>query len=177
MQTALENWNYRARKYGYDAVGVIGTKNEVQEAQYAQTKKFLKDKLPQDKSVLDYGCGVGRLSELFNPELYTGIDISPEMLKIARKTHPEYTFLDLGEIPETDIFFTANVLQHNGDSFVQGLQIPAKELYLYELIGTGEDKQYLFHRTVKDYERLLGLKCQKKWKNKSHTLMYYVNHS
>jgi len=175
MPTVLENWNERARRYGYDAVGVIGTRDEVQEEQYRKTKRFLNRKIPKNNTILDYGCGVGRLSVLFKPKNYTGMDISPEMLKIAREKHPDYTFIQMTQLPKTDIFFTANVLQHNNDKVVKSLDIPAKELYLYEIVGKGEHKPHLYPRTIEDYEMLLGLKCKKSWKNGNHTLMYYVN--
>ena len=49
-------------------------------------------------SVLDMGCGVGRLTGWFDGLAGTahGVDWSPEMLKIARKENPGVTFHEGG---------------------------------------------------------------------------------
>lgn len=58
------------------------------------------------KSVLDLGCGYGRITSCFieNDFEYTGVDISPVAIETAKKTHSEARFftgnlseLDLGE--------------------------------------------------------------------------------
>lgn len=48
------------------------------------------------KSVLDLGCGTGNSSEPFVREglRVTGIDISPEMIAVARRKLPEATFIE-----------------------------------------------------------------------------------
>ena len=47
-------------------------------------------------SVLDCGCGTGMFLDLFNIDSrqYTGIDISRNMLEIAKKKYPRYKFLE-----------------------------------------------------------------------------------
>ena len=48
-------------------------------------------------SVIDYGCGKGDLYEYMLGKglstLYTGVDITPELIELARKKHPENDFL------------------------------------------------------------------------------------
>lgn len=46
--------------------------------------------LPDVHSVLDVGCGDGRITEFFDPEQitdYTGIDITPEIVTVANKPY------------------------------------------------------------------------------------------
>lgn len=172
MDKYKEHWNNRCKKYGYDAVGVIGTKGGVQEEQYRKTIDFLMGKIPTDKKVLDYGCGVGKLSHLFKAALYIGVDISEEMLSIAKQKNPEYTYRLNTRLPKTDITFIANVLQHNPDDVVKKIRFKSPEMYIYELKEGGKDKEFLYHRSIKDYEKLLGKKCVKSWDNGSHRLMY-----
>lgn len=46
--------------------------------------------------ILDVGCGTGYAVDLtskIQPNFYTGIDASEEMVSIAKKKHPHYTFL------------------------------------------------------------------------------------
>jgi SAM-dependent methyltransferase len=78
-------------------------------------------------SVLDFGCGVGRLSRALSRHFdrYTGVDISPEMVARARElsgSAEERTFL-VNETPDLSAFesdsfdavFSFLVLQHIGD--------------------------------------------------------------
>ena len=56
--------------------------------------------LVQDKdSILDFGCGDGRLLRAVSvkPFQYLGVDISDEMINLARKQFPERTFAVLDE--------------------------------------------------------------------------------
>jgi len=47
---------------------------------------------------LDFGCGSGRLAEFVPPELYLGVDISPESLVQAHDSYPNYQFVQ--ELPD-----------------------------------------------------------------------------
>ena len=55
-------------------------------------KKILLDTMPPNSSVLDAGCGYGRWCELFPPELYIGVDFSPDFIEMAKKKYSNYTF-------------------------------------------------------------------------------------
>lgn len=53
----------------------------------------------QYQSLLDIGCGTGYLIDLLQKQksaLYCGLDLSPEMLKMARKKLPESVYLTEG---------------------------------------------------------------------------------
>jgi 2-polyprenyl-3-methyl-5-hydroxy-6-metoxy-1,4-benzoquinol methylase len=58
---------------------------------------------------LDYGCGTGVLSEIVREQNYTGVDIDPESIKIARKRYPGQRFFTVDEflqIAELEIYDT-----------------------------------------------------------------------
>ena len=61
----------------------------------------------ENDKVLEAGCAFGRWSPLFTN--YTGVDISPDFIKIAQKTYPEHVsnFLvgDLKNLPFPDKHF------------------------------------------------------------------------
>jgi tRNA (uracil-5-)-methyltransferase TRM9 len=88
--------------------------------------EFLKEHVEPNQSVLDIGCGNGRLLNLFPdmPISYTGIDSSDELVKIARKVHGDKgTFLHGNAIAlpfkgnSFDVVFSIAVIHH----------IPSKE--------------------------------------------------
>jgi len=78
--------------------------------------------------VLDLGCGNGRLSAIFSAQDidYVGVDFSKNLIKIAKKLHPELRFqqADALALPFPDNYFdkviSIAVLHH----------IPSKELRL-----------------------------------------------
>lgn len=80
-----------------------------------------------DRSVLELGCGVGRLAPFFlaRGACYTGCDISNEMLKLARARIPGAGFgpMRSDELPaedsSQDLTVSVTVLQHN-DLVTQG---------------------------------------------------------
>lgn len=56
----------------------------------------------KEKRVLDAGCGYGRMAPFFDD--YTGVDMSPDLLEIAEKDHPEKLFIEgrLEQLPVED---------------------------------------------------------------------------
>jgi ubiquinone/menaquinone biosynthesis C-methylase UbiE len=57
-----------------------------------------------NKKVLDFGCGTGSNSFIFDPEYYLGVDVDTGRIDLARKLYPEYRFeyLENGKIPVVD---------------------------------------------------------------------------
>lgn len=120
-------WDKRA-KIGeniYEKVCVYGAPpqfNEIMDKiQRTCLSKLLKQ-IPDinDKKVLEVGCGVGRWANLIISigAEYIGVDISPEMVKIAKKNNPTGNFYVIdGEclpFPDNcfDLVFSVTVLQH-----------------------------------------------------------------
>jgi ubiquinone/menaquinone biosynthesis C-methylase UbiE len=81
-------------------------------------------------SVLDAGCGAGRFSTLFKPEVYLGIDNSPEMLELARRRHPQYTFkeADIYNLRFSNMEFEL-VLSHSVLKHLPLIEPPIRELW------------------------------------------------
>lgn len=71
------------------------------------------------RSVVDFGCGRGRLAHIFEPALYTGVDICPAAIDEAREQHPDHRFEVAGrELPASDILFANSVLMHLPDDLL-----------------------------------------------------------
>ena len=71
---------------------------------YRDLSTFLRYNIPKGRRVLEVGCGIGDMLAAVEPAYGVGIDISDEMVRVARDRHPQLTFkqmdvecLDLGE--------------------------------------------------------------------------------
>ncbi|MBS1516802.1 MAG: glycosyltransferase [Bacteroidetes bacterium] len=69
-------------------------------------RDFLKFNIPENSSIIEIGCGNGDLLKELKPSKAVGIDISEEMIKIAKQKFPGYSFyvMDAEEISISDKF-------------------------------------------------------------------------
>jgi ubiquinone/menaquinone biosynthesis C-methylase UbiE len=94
-----------------NAVKFFSSKRNSLDEVYDSEKYFLTQVLEPGYSVLDIGCAAGGFYNVFKhlePSItYTGVDISPEMIKRARTLHPEVSFHISGgsELPFDDQSF------------------------------------------------------------------------
>ncbi len=65
-----------------------------------------------NKKVLDFGCGTGSNSFIFDPEYYLGVDVDTGRIDLACQLHPGYTFqyLEDGKIKAPDQSFDMIVI-------------------------------------------------------------------
>lgn len=156
----------------FNQIGLLGLSEKA-------LKKFLK-LLPGKAKVLDVGCGGGQDSKFLANQgcSVTGIDISKEMIKIAKKYAPEAVFLlaDLMELPASkkyDGIWCCRVFHHislaDQTRFIKKLKVLLKKngiLYLtafvsdqkidYEAFDSGEDKLLKKRLTAKSFKSLLS---------------------
>ncbi|MFA4831565.1 MAG: class I SAM-dependent methyltransferase, partial [Patescibacteria group bacterium] len=59
---------------------------------YGDLTKFLRYNIPAGKSVLEIGCGIGHILDNVKPSRGVGIDISSDMIEIAKNTYPNLEF-------------------------------------------------------------------------------------
>jgi len=70
------------------------------------------------QSVLEVGCGYGRLCEAFPAGKYRGVDVNPEAIAAARQLHPAYQFESIdfaAAYPTADRLLVYTVLLHIDD--------------------------------------------------------------
>jgi SAM-dependent methyltransferase len=117
-------WVNRSSQQGKRTVGFGGNNAAQQEIEYDEKISFVTPWVDPEALTLDYGCGVGRWSKIFNN--YIGVDITQNLLDIAIKENPSkeyyqlstptlenFTTIDLSKVEQ---FFASTVLQHCDDS-------------------------------------------------------------
>lgn len=65
-------------------------KNKYYYVQIARLASFI---VPSESRVLELGCGTGNLLASLRPSYGVGVDISGQMIRIARRKYPQYTFI------------------------------------------------------------------------------------
>lgn len=118
-----EFWN---KRYHLD-IGekVVGNRNWSNERYAIESKDFVKKVFPileglKINNVLDFGCGIGRWTELLVKcsQKYYGIDLTEYAISVCKKQYPDQSFqvFDGDKIPfedtNFDLIFTCVVLQH-----------------------------------------------------------------
>ena len=125
-----EYWSKRAKYFDEDefkAVCVFNASRQVNEF-FDTLQKSLFSKLLgkignlENKKVLEIGCGIGRWAKYLmekEPTIqYTGIDVSPKMVDIAKKRVPSANFLNISgdnlifQDESFDLVFSITVLHH-----------------------------------------------------------------
>ncbi len=129
------------------------------------SKEILKD-IPYN-TIVDFGCGYGRLSENFNPKKYIGIDLNSKALEKAKENNPEYNYLEINidsEYPKCDIVFAYTVFLHNDDKTLKSILCRLKNTNCkYIMIADIMSKNWpeniippTYHRSVEEYNTLMS---------------------
>jgi len=73
-------------------------------------------------SVLEIGCGTGRIARHIPAAIYTGVDINPSAIEAARKNVPTHDFRLVGietDLPYADTAILYTVCLHIPDSLIE----------------------------------------------------------
>jgi SAM-dependent methyltransferase len=71
--------------------------------------------LTKDQTVLEFGCGYGRLAHLFEDNLYIGVDINKYAIDKAKLNHPNKKFILIDDtfiLPQVEVIFAYSVFFH-----------------------------------------------------------------
>lgn len=167
-------WKERSSNQKELTVGFNGHSNiKEQNVEYQKKIDFVKSYLSPSLKTLDYGCGTGRWSNLFND--YLGVDIEQNLLSIATQNNPDKIFYLLNEpyiqpteeqplssfLLNLEQFFSSTVLQHCDDQTVslifKGLAFYKKEnitFILYE--NESVQKFHVRGRTLENYTSIIS---------------------
>jgi len=82
---------------------------------YTSLKKLLVKIIGKNKVVFEFGCGTGDLLASLNPRVGYGMDISPEMIRLAKTRHENNKNLVFStQLPKGkfDYIFLSDVIEH-----------------------------------------------------------------
>ena len=114
----------------------------LEESPWLPVYKAALDFMPKDKQIgiIDLGCGAGRFAELLwqkGYENYFGVDFSKELIKIAKKSVPDYRFLteDVFNVAsmfnQFDVLVFLEILEHiMGDLEILSMVPPDKTVIM-----------------------------------------------
>jgi SAM-dependent methyltransferase len=162
-------WDDRSSKQDACTVGPYGSSLREQDNIYQERFAFMQHRMPFTYRTLDFGCGIGRCSSLFDSAKYLGVDICSNLIELAKTRNPGYEYKLLGKPLIEDIdfvydcFFTSTVLQHNDDASVVAIFKSVKQsirgrpltLCLYENTSENPNKAHICFRSVTRYEELI----------------------
>ena len=183
-QKIKEYWDSRALQQGRKTVGFGGKPLKEQDGNYRQRYEFILPHLSLDLFTMDYGCGIGRYSDIFDSEKYLGVDGCEKLLSIAKEDNPNHAYIlcengtlnnELVEYiispAKIEQFFTATVLQHNSTKQVEEIfkswmphMADQCKFVLYENCHDAEDKEHISFRAPEQYlnifEKATGFKAE-----------------
>jgi SAM-dependent methyltransferase len=119
----------------------------------------LRSEIP-DGTVLDFGCGDGRMVGAFEPERYIGVDINAHAVTHCRKAFPEHRFELAGVLPTADTALCYTVLLHVPDDEIKQTAVrlmqAAQRVLVVEILGRkwrGSGLPPVFQREAEEYEQ------------------------
>jgi SAM-dependent methyltransferase len=93
---------------------------------YREDVKYMRFLIPENSSVVEIGCGTGRLLNSVRPSNGVGVDVSPAMIELAKKNFPQLEF-KLGDASDSE--------------FLKSLNGPFDYVVISDTIGLFEDCQ------------------------------------
>lgn len=84
---------------------------------YTSIKSFVRKNIRPGSRILELGCATGEILASSRPEVGVGVDVSPEMIRIARDKFPQYTFVcsaieDFHDDRPFDYIIMADLVDH-----------------------------------------------------------------
>ena len=125
---------------------------------YKSEKKFFKKAVINSNTILDIGCSVGNFVNVIKSIKrrfeYTGLDIKPKLIKIAKKRFPKHHFKiiknsNFHERNKYDLVFSFGTLHHikNYKNYIKQMVVSSKKYVIFDVRITKEktvnsEKQY-----------------------------------
>jgi len=96
---------------------------------YADDRRYVRFIIPEGMRVLELGCGTGDLLAQLKPSYGVGVDLSPQMIEVAKRNYRDFEFV-VGDAED--------------ESFVAELEGPFDYIVLSDTIGYFDDIERVF---------------------------------
>jgi len=162
LTEAKEYWKVRASELGYRYVGRVNHSAMEHFKFYDRKVDFIESKIPPHSRVLDFGCGVGMFSQLFNKYDYLGVDICEQGIMDAKELNFKHRFQHIESYDDIkgtyDLIFCMNVLQHIGyvPPIIEEWKRVCPGGYIMLMENHVEEHDHVFPRGVERYTELIG---------------------
>lgn len=96
------------KDYIFDIPWIFIKLRAILQSGFKTEKAIIRERIPKNASVLDFGCGTGQYSELFESSKYVGVDVPGPHLNYAKRQFPKKTFITFSEnfiVPSKSNFF------------------------------------------------------------------------
>lgn len=102
----------RRRRMHWDAIAPAYNHEGLSSGYHNRLLAVYREIIPPGSSILEIGCGCGRLLALLEPKRAVGVDFSGEMLRLAESRHPEISFIqaDAHDLSSVDGVFDVIIL-------------------------------------------------------------------
>jgi len=170
------HWNKRVEKHKQNLISVMHHPQD-DAKQKDDIISFFKDIKIDAQSILDYGCGIGRLTSTLSKifTCYNGIDFSERMTEIASEKNQNANFMHIKNydiLPSADVLFCFTVLLHIPPEEIQIFSKAIQNKFKYIFIGEHMDewatkkfredfeynRTYCFNRPLEYYVDVLKIK-------------------
>ncbi|MHA2038312.1 MAG: class I SAM-dependent methyltransferase [Promethearchaeota archaeon] len=161
MMQKFQSWN---KEVAQNYITTYGSPSEPKGAHHTRMKKASSIIGSEGEMLFDVPCGIGHLYPFVKDRfIYTGIDSSPEMLKIAREHFPEGDFrlgdiYDLHEFVTPDIIVCLSLFIHLPNP-LKVLRIINKHFYHRAIIGVQIGRRAII-RQIPRGDKILLVRCE-----------------
>lgn len=152
---------WRERLAEADALGIphhsVYQTNEEDWRRIEEThRQIIKNHVKAGERVLDAGCGYGRLAELFESEVYTGVDFAGAFIDRAKQLYPEFRFVQakLEDLPFPEEMFDWAICISIKGMIIGNIGVDFWEVQLAELKRVAKKVLILEYSSPEEYEIL-----------------------
>jgi hypothetical protein len=164
VETINKYASYDEKRYWEHRSDSWNAQSKIDKVQWKKLKEILGR--IKFNSVIDVGCGDGRMIPLFEGKKYLGFDISKRLIDICKEQYPKKSFhvssVEDAKFPKADLVFSYTTLEHvppeNIEKAVTSVKSMGKQILLIEPKNFIPSGDYCFNHEYKKY-----FKIKKRW--------------